>query len=122
MFLPDNHQKQQQPIHPRQHPADYIHYNPLKRSSIPVLEGIHQSNSSSSIHYNNVGYSQIPHPASNINISTQNINDNRPLTPQDHYQLSFSSNSKPLNTMSKQESLSESHTLNISKFEKIQSN
>jgi len=116
MFLPDNHQKQHQLIQPRQHNADYIHYNPLKRSSIPILEGIHQSNSSSSIHYNSVGYSQTPHPSSTMNISTQNINDHRSLTPQDHYQLNFSNNSKQLHNVSKHESMNESYVQNTSKY------
>lgn len=110
MFLPDNNQKQQPIIQSRQQNSDFMHYNPLKRSSIPVLEGIHQSNSSSSIHYNNAGYSQTPHPSSNISMSSQNINDPRSqnindprsLTPQDHYQSNYSNNLKQFSNIGKQ--------------------
>ena len=102
MFLPDNYQKQQQIPQPKQHNADYIHYNPLKRSSIPIIEGVHQSNSSSSIHYNHIGHSYTPHHNTGVNISTQNINEQRTIIPQEHYQLNFTNNSKGFSNITKQ--------------------
>lgn len=68
MFLPDN-QHPQQIIQQRQ-PIEQAHYHPMKRSSMPVLEGLHQNSLSPSYHYNNMSYSQnsstnIPIPFTN---------------------------------------------------------
>lgn len=69
MFLPEY---QPPPlIQSRPQPLENIHYNPLKRSSMPVLEGIHQSNLSPSYHSHNISYSQTMYPTGNNSMPLQ---------------------------------------------------
>lgn len=95
MFLPEF---QPQPlIQQRPLPLENIHYNPMKRSSMPVLESMHQTNLSPNYHTHNVSYSQsFPPPPMPLQFEMRAQSQHELLLPQG---TSNVSSMKALNVM-----------------------
>lgn len=111
MFLPEF---QPQPLlHPRPQPLENIHYNPLKRSSMPVLEGMHHTNISPTYHAHNISYTQPQYPP-NMGAPIQ-FNEMRAQS-QHELLMPNNPNSKSVSSIPRNEVTSDSEVRGFSKF------